>query len=446
MARIVLNTFGSLGDLHPYLAIALELQRRGHQPVVATHGLYRTRVEALALEFAPVRPHGDDWAEPAGVMREAMDAKRGSEVVLRKLVLPYLRETRDDILTAARGADLLVDHVLSFTAPLVAETLRLPRVSTTLQPLAMFSRFDPPVNPAAAWLTPLRGLGPAVWGALWWLARLHTRNWFREIDAIRREMGLPANRHHPMFDHASPDLHLVLFSPELAAPQPDWPASAVQTGFPVHDRGEAGERLPLALDVFLRKGTPPIVFTLGSSAVHAADGFYVAAAEAARALGRRAVLLTGEQGLNPVPGVPPVAHAPAGAPIVTVPYAPHSEVMPRACAVVHQGGVGTTAQAMLAGKPMLVVPFSHDQPDNAARLHRKGVARVLERTRVSAAAFTHELAALLADEPLAARAQAMAARVRQEPGAAGAADAIEALLARSGRASGHPGRVAATSA
>ncbi|HXJ69609.1 MAG TPA: glycosyltransferase, partial [Verrucomicrobiae bacterium] len=188
MARIVLNTLGSLGDLHPYLAIALELQRRGHQPVVATHGLYRTRVEAMALEFAAVRPHGEDWGEPAGVIREAMDAKRGSEVVLRKLVLPYLRESRDDLLIAARGADLLVDHVLSFTAPLAAETLKIPRVSTTLQPLAMFSRHDPPVNPAKPWLTPLRNLGPAAWGVLWWLARLSTRSWFREVDVIRREM------------------------------------------------------------------------------------------------------------------------------------------------------------------------------------------------------------------------------------------------------------------
>jgi len=435
MARIVLNTFGSLGDLHPYLAIALELQRRGHQPVVATHGLYRTRVEAMALEFAAVRPHGEDWGEPAGVIREAMDAKRGSEVVLRKLVLPYLRESRDDLLIAARGADLLLDHVLSFTAPLVAETLKVPRVSTTLQPLAMFSRYDPPVNPAVPWLTPLRSLGPAAWGVLWWLARVNTWSWFRELTVIRREMGLPATNRHPMFDAASPDLHLVLFSREIAEPQPDWPAAAVQTGFPVHDRGEAGERLPLALDVFLRQGTPPIVFTLGSSAIYAADNFYVAAAEAARALGRRAVLMTGDDALNPVPGVPPVAHAPVGTPVVTVPYAPHSEVMPRACANVHQGGVGTTAQAMLAGRPMLVVPFSHDQPDNADRLRRRGVARVLERSRVSAGAFTRELGALLADEPLAARAQAMAARMRQEPGAAGAADAIEALLVRSGRAS-----------
>jgi rhamnosyltransferase subunit B len=446
MARIVLNTFGSLGDLHPYLAIALELQRRGHQPVVATHGLYRARVEAMGLEFAPVRPHGEDWGDPSGVVREAMDARRGSEVVLRKLVLPYLRESRDDLVAAARGADLIVDHVLAFTAPLVAEAQRLPRVSTALQPLAMFSRHDPPVSPTVPWLTPLRTLGPAAWSMLWWLARVRTQPYFREVHAIRREMGLPATNRHPMFDGASPDLHLVLFARELASPQPDWPASAVQTGFAVHDRGEAGERLPLALDVFLRQGAPPIVFTLGSSAVFAADGFYVAAAEAARALGRRAVLLTGEQGLNPVPGVPTVAHAPAGAPIVTVPYAPHSEVLPRACAVVHQGGVGTTAQAMLAGKPMLVVPFSHDQPDNADRLRRHGVARVLDRSRVSASAFTRELAALLADAPLAARAQAMAESVRQEPGAAGAADAIEGLLARAGGATSERASRAATSA
>ena len=122
-------------------------------------------------------------------------------------------------------------------------------------------------------------------------------------------------------------------------------------------------------------------------------------------------------------------------PIVTVPYAPHSEVMPRACAVVHQGGVGTTGQAMLAGRPMLVVPFSHDQPDNADRLRRRGVARVSAGSSVSDEAFTRELRILRADEPLAARAQAMAARVRQEPGTAGAADAIEALLVRSGRVS-----------
>ena len=430
MARIVLTTVGSLGDLHPYLAIALELRGRGHRPVVASHGLYRERVEAMGLEFAPVRPHYDEWSDPAEIIRQAMDARKGSEVVLRKMVLPYLRASRDDLLVAARGADLIVDHVLTFTAPLVAEALCIPRVSTSLQPFAMFSRHDPPVAPAAPWLSAFRAGGPVLWRLLWWMGRAATRGWFREVDAMRAEMGLAPSPRHPMLQGFSSELHLVLFSKELARPQPDWPASSAQTGVPIHDRGGAGERMPLALEVFLRQGTPPIVFTLGSSAVYAAGDFYARAAEASRALGRRAVLLVGEDGLNPVPGVPPVAHAPAGTPIVSAAYAPHSELLPRACAVVHQGGVGTTAQAMRAGRPMLVVPFSHDQPDNAERLRRLGVARVLPRPRVSAAAFASELSVLLADEPLARRAQELSRRMRDEPGAAGAADAIERLLSR----------------
>src|SRR5262249_2964111 len=153
---------------------------------------------------------------------------------------------------------------------------------------AMFSRHDPPVAPARPWLSALRGAGPAVWGVLWALGRVGTRGWFGKLDELRREMGLPRSRRHPVFEYASSELHLVLFSKELAAPQPDWPANSVQPGFPVPDRGEAGGRLPLALDVFLRQGTAPIVFTLGSSAVYVAGGFFAAAAEAARALGRRA--------------------------------------------------------------------------------------------------------------------------------------------------------------
>jgi rhamnosyltransferase subunit B len=433
MARIVLTTFGSLGDLHPYLAMALELERRGHRAVVATHDIYRARTEALGLTFAGIRPRYEQFGDVDEVMRLAMDARHGSEVVLHRMVLPFLRESRDDLLAAARGADLLVDHILTFSAPLVAESLRIRRVSTTLQPFAMFSAYDPPATPAVPWLSALRGLGPLPWRAVWALGRVASRHWFRELDAMRSEMGLPARRAHPMFHGASRDLHLALFSRELAPPQPDWPASTVQPGFPIHDRGEAGEGLSPALAAFLDRGEAPLVFTLGSSAVFTADGFYTAAAEAARALGRRAVLLTGLEGLNPVPGVPAVEMAAPDAAVVTVGYAPHSDVMPRACAIAHQGGVGTTAQAMRSGRPMLVVPFSHDQPDNAARCARLGIARTLARSRVSAGSLARELSALLADASVAARARAVAERMRREPGAAGAADAIESLLARTAR-------------
>ena len=343
MARILLTTFGSLGDLHPYLALAVELERRGHRPLVATHETYRLRAEALGLEFAAIRPSFEQFGDVVSVMRAAMDERRGSEVVLQKLVLPYLRQTRDDLLAAADGADLVVDHALTFASPLVTEALRIQRVSTTLQPFAMFSAHDPPATPAVPWLSALRALGPWPWRVLWALGAVTTRHWFREVDAMRAEMQLPARREHPMLEGASRELHLALFSRELGPPQPDWPASTVQTGFPIHDRGEAGDGLPPALAAFLERGEAPLVFTLGSSAVIAADGFCVAAAAAARVLGRRAVLLTGPDGINPVPGVPRLEDAAPDDRVVAVGYAPHSELMPRAVATVHQGGVGTTA-------------------------------------------------------------------------------------------------------
>jgi UDP:flavonoid glycosyltransferase YjiC (YdhE family) len=280
-----------------------------------------------------------------------------------------------------------------------------------------------------------------LWKPLWALGRLSSRRWFRRLDEIRDAVDLAPSSHHPLFDGWSPDLHLVLFSQELGAPQKDWPKTAVQVGFPLHDRGAEGEGLPLALDVFLRQGEPPLVFTLGSSAVFAAGGFYAAAAEAARKLGKRAILLTGQEGLNELPGVPSAAHAPAGTRIVQAPYAPHSEVMPRALATVHQGGIGTTAQALRAGKPMLVVPFSHDQPDNASRCVRLGVARMLRRDRVTGATLAQELEVLLADAAAAKRAQEVAKRMKKEPGAAGAAAEIERLLAAAVRAPITPFRV-----
>src|SRR5262249_25609173 len=160
----------------------------------------------------------------------------------------------------------------------------------------------------------------------------------------------------------------------------DWPRQTVVTGFPFFDQGEA---LSPDLARFLEDGPPPLVFTLGSSAVLDAGRFYEHSAAAASELGVRAVLLVGtDAGNRP-------AYCPAG--VAAFEYAAYSELLPRAAAVVHQGGVGTTAEAMRAGKPMLVMPYAHDQPDNAARMARSGIARVVSRYRYTAARAAAEL-------------------------------------------------------
>ena len=98
MARIVLTTIGTLGDLHPYLALGIELAGRGHTPVVATHPSYRERVDRAGLGFHPVRPDFGDLGEVADVMRRAMDPRTGSEYVVKTIVLPAVRASYEDLL------------------------------------------------------------------------------------------------------------------------------------------------------------------------------------------------------------------------------------------------------------------------------------------------------------------------------------------------------------
>jgi rhamnosyltransferase subunit B len=118
--RVVVTAVGSLGDLHPYLAIALGLKARGHDAIVATSECYRQKVLPLGLGFRPLRPDSEDVSNP-DVMRRFMDLRRGTERVLRDWILPVLRESYEDTLAAAQGADLLVSHPITFATRLVAE-------------------------------------------------------------------------------------------------------------------------------------------------------------------------------------------------------------------------------------------------------------------------------------------------------------------------------------
>ncbi len=423
MSRILLNTVGSLGDLHPYLAIGSALAARGHDVTLATHPDYRSRAEAAGLAFHGIPPTFASFGDLAAVMSAAMDARGGSMYVLRELCLPFVREATLGVLEAARGADVVVGHPLAFGAVLAAEKLGIPRVHAALQPLTLFSALDPPAASGMPWLDALLGRGARRWRAAFALARAATRGWLTAVDDVRAELGLPPDRAHPVFDMASSVLNLALFSGVLLTPDAALPPRTLVTGFPFHDRGEHGEGLPRELAAFLEAGPAPVVFTLGSSAVYDAGGFYEDSLRAARALGARAVLLCGPEGRNRPAGV-------IGVDAIAMDYAPHSEVFPRAAAIVHQGGVGTTGQALAAGRPMLVIPYSHDQPDNAERCRRLGLARVVPRGAYRAGRVAAELRALLGDPEAGRRAREVGERVRAEDGAKAAALAIERACAR----------------
>jgi len=410
--RILLATTGSLGDLHPILAIGLGLKQRGHTAVLATSNTYREKVTRAGLEFAPMGPH---LATPsAELVREIFDPIKGAERLIREHLYPAVPQAYREVMEALDGCDLVVTHPITFAAQIAAEKLSMPWVSTVTAPLSLPSRFDPPVYSPAPSLAKLRCLGPAFNGFLLRLVKTVARPWMKPIVEFRASLGMPPGE-DPLFDgQHSPQCVLAMFSRVLADRQPDWPRQTGVIGFPFYDQAEHGQELDAELERFLADGPPPIVFTLGSSAVFDAGTFYQESVLAAKRLGRRAVLLVGT---NVIPGPLPAA-------IAVFPYAPFSKVLPRAACVVHQGGIGTCGQALAAGRPMLVMPYAFDQFDNAARLQRLGVARSLKRKHYSARHVSVELDRLLSAE-YSKKAAEVARLVNGENAVEAACDAIE---------------------
>ncbi|MBE9036200.1 glycosyltransferase [aff. Roholtiella sp. LEGE 12411] len=415
VSRIVLTTIGSLGDLHPKIAIALELQKRGHNIVFATHKEYQSKIEALGFEFHRMRPDNITLDDPQA-MAQAMDLQTGSEYIIRKWICPSLREMYSDLMHSAKDADFIFAGEGVVAARLVAEKLGMRWASSAMAPISFFSAYDPPVLPVFPFLAKLRRLGWFVNRGVINFAKLVSSSWAEPVHQLRRELGLPTLRGNPFIDDKfSPYLVLALFSPVLAKPQSDWAANTVITGFTFYDGNQGNTELTSEVKQFLDSGAPPIVFTLGSAAVMAPGNFYQESIRAAKLLNRRAVLLIGKN-------TPPEN---LSEDILAVSYAPYSQIFPHACAIVHQGGIGTTVQALQASRPTLIMPYSHDQPDNAARVERLGTSRTIGRKQYLASRVVKELRELLDNPTYAAKATEIGRMIQLENGVCIACDEIE---------------------
>ena len=422
--RIVLSTFGSFGDIHPYIAIALELKARGHRPVMATSEVYREKMDAVGLELRRVRPDLPSYDEPDELSRlsvELMEPRGGTEKVI-ELLTPNLREVYEDLDAAVAGADLLLTHPLPLVGPIVAQKRGLPWVSSVLAPISFFSAYDPPVLAQMPALYHLQRRSVALSRLLYRIASHRLEELMQPVYRLRAELGLPRGAQPLLAGQHSPALVLALFSSVLAKPQPDWPPNTRVTGFAFYDRRDFfGEtEMQQELEEFLDAGPRPLVFTLGSSAFWVAEDFYRDPIKAAQALGQRALLLIGHARNLPTESLPEG--------VAAFEYAPFSQVLPRALAIVHQGGVGTTGQGLHSGRPVLVVPHAHDQFDNAARVARLGCGRMIARPRYNARNATRQLEAILGNQDYFTNAAEVARQVQNENGARAAVDAIEEVL------------------
>lgn len=417
MAKIVLSTFGSLGDIHPKIALGLELRKRGHEVIFNVPGAYQEKFDALGFPIVPLGPEMNP--EDRELIRKIMDIKTGSEFLFREILMPNLRLMYEEVLKAIEGADVLITGEVVLPTKSVVEKTGIKWVSTSLAPISFLSTDDPSVYPNAEFLEYLRFMPKIFHQAILGAAKGVFKKWFAPYREFRCEIGLSEN-HDPMFgDKYSILLHLAMFSEVLGAPQPDWAKSSVQTGFCFYDGNQDMGKMPEDLQKFLDAGESPIIFTLGSAAVMDARDFYEQSIAAAKLLNRRAVMLYG------IFNEPPKG---LDAERVGFDYAPYSQIFPCAAAVVHQGGVGTTSQVLRAGVPMLVMPYSHDQPDNAARCRRLGVAEIIGRNNYKAEKVVRKLEKLLTDSSYKNRAIEAKKIVDSEGGTLAACDAIEKVL------------------
>jgi len=363
-----------------------------------------------------------------------MQMKKGPEKLIREIIFPELRGMFDDLTRAVEGADLLVTGEVVYAAKSVVEKTGIKWISVSLAPLSFFSSYDPNVYPTAEWYKYLHFLPVAFHRTLFKFMRSTIADWLEPYKKFRRELGLDEN-HDPIFFGKNSDLlHLAMFSKVLAKPQPDWHRPTLQTGFCFYDGQNDAGKMPEGLQEFLDAGEPPVVFTLGSAAVWDAGNFFEESAKAAKILGRRAVLIYGA--MNEPPKIVDSGELKAESEeksqssIAAFDYAPFSLVFPRAACVVHQGGVGTTGQVLRAGVPALMMPYGHDQPDNAARCERIGAAKIISRDEYTAENAARALRELLSDLSYKANASEAAKIVRAEHGTKVACDAIENISER----------------
>lgn len=411
--HILISCVGSAGDVHPFIAIGQALARRGHEVELLTSTHFAARIEAAGLACTPVGTEADFENV---VHHPDLWNPRTCFPVLWQAIAQRMVEGHRLLISRARpGHTVLVGSTLAMPVRLAQETHGLPTAMVHLSPVCIWSAQAPAVIPG---LGDLSGWPPTL---VQLIQAAVERGFIDRVvapgfDRIRRDLGLPPVRRLLSHWINSPD-RVVCAWPEWFSPkQADWPAQAVTTGF-ARWSGTAGQSLDPALLSFLNAGPAPIGFTPGSAMAQGRD-FFARALAASAALNRRALLITPYADQLPNP-LPPHAHA--------VSYAPFDALLPQLAALVHHGGIGTTAQALAAGLPQGVVPFAHDQFDNAARLVKRGVALRLTARR-PVRQWTAALARLTSDASIAAACRHHAALMANDSDAAERiADQIESL-------------------
>lgn len=408
--HVILATIGSAGDLFPFLWIGRALHARGHRVDFLGPEQHAPFVEQAGLTFhglpadMAVLDHPDLW-HPTRGLSVVWEATRPAMTQLPALI---------DALAVEKQTVLLAHPLALPEADLCRHAKPDLKVAAAwLAPSNLPTVHDPLLlGPVPAWVP--HGMRRRLWRAL--AARFIDPVALPGLNRARAARGLGEVKDFVGYMTTVPDLSLALFPDWFAAAPPDWPKPLYQAGFPLYDPDP--DAAPGAgLRAFLDAGTAPVAFTPGTGNRQAAR-YFAAAAQAVQELGLRAIFLTPHREQLPLP-LPDS--------ICWQEYVPLKALLPHVAALVHHGGIGTTAEALRAGVPQLVVPLAHDQFDNAARVMALGAGASLHASKVTPARMVRALRRVIGNDAMARAAAVAAERFVSADSIGPLCDRLEAL-------------------
>jgi UDP:flavonoid glycosyltransferase YjiC (YdhE family) len=409
MARIVISTVGSLGDLHPFIALALGLRERGHQVTFAVERGFTERMTAEGFSVAPLA--SDLSALPAPLARQMVtsdDLFASLRIIARDYQGPSLAANIRALRDACANADLLIGAAGQVAASAVAELTGVRWMTVALSP-SISSAFVAPTPELAQLRGPLARLANRAAWTLGGLAIARASD--GPLNVARAEVGLPPRQRLLQDGNFSPLLTAIAWSGACFPRPEDWPENVEITGFLFWDAADDW-REPAELTAFLAADAQkPIVAvssgSLGGDVGDAFTPFFAVSIAAIHAAGARALVI----------GAGSAYHASSDDPYTyQIAYAPFSKIYPRCGAVIHHGGAGTVAQSLRAGVPTLIAPWGADQPFHGAILEHLGVGRVIVRKRYTESRVQDILSEFLTQNTYRARAKELAAAIAHEDG------------------------------
>lgn len=423
--KIGLQTWGSHGDVRPFLALAEGLRRAGHEVVLVItcvdSDAYARHVSPSGVEIRVVASPvmgPEDAGKIGATVFDTRDPMRQMAKILRLAFTPV----EDRMFAAAQRlceeCELVIGHFFMHPLRTAAERAGRPHASVMLSHGGIPSACDHPMR---------RRGGPALGNRLlWWITRLAVnRALLPDTNRLRARAGLPPVR--DMIDDVwlSQQLTLVAVSPVIAVQQPDWPPAVQLSGFLDMPNIDAEGAVSPELAAFLAAGDAPVYMTLGSW-MPTDTGWQrqtlLLLTEAARLAGCRAII----QGADAL-----ACGFTSSDRFHYVAAAPHHAVFPHCCAVLHHGGAGTTQSATLAGKPSVVVPHISEQEHWGRELQRLGMAgKPVHRRKATAAGLARLVREVRETPAMTQAAVAAGAAMRQEDGVAAAVDLVERVFGR----------------